>query len=186
MFLLRGKSLPRGLCLAIQSRHQLARRLQAYAACVQHHLQRDAHGQDDAACQQVDYLADISHRIQVLDDGHAEVDAEAEEEGDDYLREIHPEVVLHLPARHEGQLQQYKKQVEHDGPLPHGERGEHAGDVGDAGDGRGAQCGLGDVSDSHRVDKEGDGEECVTPEKIFVLHTWRFNQSALSSKRVQR
>ena len=43
------------------------------------HFQRDAHGQDDAAYQQIDYLANINHRIQILDDEHAEVDAQAEE-----------------------------------------------------------------------------------------------------------
>lgn len=60
------------------------------------------------------------------------------------------------------------KKVEHDGPLPHGQRREHAQHVGYARDGRGAQQRPGNQCDAEGIDEQRHEEQGVTADKVFI------------------
>ena len=150
-------------------RYDLDKIFSGHHGCIGFYLQCNAYGQNDTADQQGDNHVKIFGGIQPIKNTvHAQVNKHTEAEGDRDLKQVHAQIGLQILACHQERFHYYKEEVQHDGPLADGERREHAQYIRDTCDGRSSQGRFGDKRNAECIDKQGDAEQQVAPEKYLT------------------
>ena len=132
---------------------------------VGYNLHVHAEGQGAASEHDTDDLADVFRGVEGVEHPHPEVHEVPKDERDD---DLHGQVELVGFPPEEDELQEHQQQAVHDGEVPQGHRREyHRQAVGDRGDRRRAEGGLGDSCYAERQDEQPYEEHRVASHQFL-------------------